>query len=231
MAKGWMFAAGQQGIPTAFIVDREGTIAWIGSPFSIDEPLKQIADGQWDLAKAAAQHEKEMKPRAVEFKLRGKIEAAMQANRVDDAIAALDEAFAGNPDLEKQWGVQKMTLLANAGRADEAFAYGNKLVDGPFKDNVGGLNHVAWVIVDPKSKLEKRDLDLALRASKRSNELTEWKEPALLDTYAAALFQSGSVDKAVEIQEQAVKLSEGTPYKDDLVKRLEEYRAKAGTAG
>jgi thiol-disulfide isomerase/thioredoxin len=231
MARGWMFAAGQQGIPTAFIVNRKGTVAWIGSPFSIDEPLKQIADETWDLDKAIAQHQKDMKPRAVEFKLRSKIQTAMEAGNVDAAVAALDEAFAASPEMEASWGVQKMMLLAGAGRADEAFAYGNKLVEGVLKDNVGGLNYVAWLIVDPDSKLEKRDVELALRASKRSNELTEWKDPALLDTYAAAQFMAGAVDQAIKWQEEAVKHAKGMPYEQELVKRLEEYRAKSGSAG
>ncbi|ADV61999.1 Redoxin domain protein [Isosphaera pallida ATCC 43644] len=41
MAKNWMMAAKQRGIPTAFIV-ADGKIAWIGHPMSMDEPLKTI---------------------------------------------------------------------------------------------------------------------------------------------------------------------------------------------
>ncbi|GMV26241.1 MAG: hypothetical protein AMXMBFR58_22720 [Phycisphaerae bacterium] len=46
MVKEWMDASGQAGIPTAFIVDGEGKIAWIGHPLKMDEPLKQIASGK-----------------------------------------------------------------------------------------------------------------------------------------------------------------------------------------
>lgn len=35
----WMTAAGQDGIPTAFVVDAEGKIAWIGSPFQLESHL------------------------------------------------------------------------------------------------------------------------------------------------------------------------------------------------
>lgn len=52
MAKTWMEAAGQNGIPTAFIVDKEGRVAWIGHPMRMDDPLKQVVEGSWDLAKA-----------------------------------------------------------------------------------------------------------------------------------------------------------------------------------
>ncbi|HPR68547.1 MAG TPA: kelch repeat-containing protein [Kiritimatiellia bacterium] len=38
MAEGWMKAAGRRGIPSAFLV-REGRIAWIGHPMSLEEAL------------------------------------------------------------------------------------------------------------------------------------------------------------------------------------------------
>src|SRR5687768_5544401 len=39
MSKDWMQPAKQGGIPTAFVVDGTGTIAWIGHPMKMDEPL------------------------------------------------------------------------------------------------------------------------------------------------------------------------------------------------
>jgi len=40
----YMQAAGQTGIPTAFIVDGEGVIRWIGHPLDIDAPLHQLVE-------------------------------------------------------------------------------------------------------------------------------------------------------------------------------------------
>ena len=37
MAKTWMEAAGRDGIPSAFLVDTKGKIAWIGHPMSLKE--------------------------------------------------------------------------------------------------------------------------------------------------------------------------------------------------
>ncbi|ADV61207.1 Redoxin domain protein [Isosphaera pallida ATCC 43644] len=42
MARSWLTASGQQGIPAAFIVDGQGRIAWIGSPTQIDQALAQV---------------------------------------------------------------------------------------------------------------------------------------------------------------------------------------------
>ena len=47
MAKTWMSAAEEHGIPTAFII-RDGKIAWIGHPIEMDQPLAKVLDGTWD---------------------------------------------------------------------------------------------------------------------------------------------------------------------------------------
>ena len=50
-----MEAAGQNGIPTAFLVDPKGRIAWIGHPMTLEEKvLSQVISGTYDLQKAAA---------------------------------------------------------------------------------------------------------------------------------------------------------------------------------
>lgn len=43
MATSWMEAAKQDGIPVAFIIGKNGKVAWIGSPFEIEGPLAKIA--------------------------------------------------------------------------------------------------------------------------------------------------------------------------------------------
>ena len=49
--QGYLAAYGQSGIPTAFIVDKEGRVAWIGSPLGqeIDVMLNQIVAGTYDI--------------------------------------------------------------------------------------------------------------------------------------------------------------------------------------
>ena len=46
MATNWMEAAGQNGIPTAFVVNKQGRIAWIGHPMELKESLlEQVLAG------------------------------------------------------------------------------------------------------------------------------------------------------------------------------------------
>lgn len=59
MADTWMKPAGQNGIPAAFIVDGTGTIAWVGHPMSMDEPLKSVIAGEFDAKDAIADYKKQ----------------------------------------------------------------------------------------------------------------------------------------------------------------------------
>jgi thiol-disulfide isomerase/thioredoxin len=46
MSTTWMRAAGRNGIPSAFIVDKQGKIAWIGHPGQIEKPLEAVMAGK-----------------------------------------------------------------------------------------------------------------------------------------------------------------------------------------
>ncbi|MBY0461039.1 MAG: TlpA family protein disulfide reductase, partial [Gemmataceae bacterium] len=43
----WMKAAGQNGIPCCFVVDKSGTIAYIGHPMYLDVVLPKVVAGKW----------------------------------------------------------------------------------------------------------------------------------------------------------------------------------------
>lgn len=45
MAKNWLIAAGQNGIPCAFIINKEGKIAWIGHPAKMEKVIDSIITG------------------------------------------------------------------------------------------------------------------------------------------------------------------------------------------
>ncbi len=59
MSKTWMAAAGRNGIPSSFIVDRDGKVAWIGHPMELDGVLKKVVAGKFDPAKEAERAKKE----------------------------------------------------------------------------------------------------------------------------------------------------------------------------
>ena len=58
MAAAWLDAAGCRGVPWAFLVGKDGRIAWIGHPNEIeDSVIAEVLAGTFDMTKAVANHE------------------------------------------------------------------------------------------------------------------------------------------------------------------------------
>jgi len=207
MAKTWMEAAGRGGIPTAFIVDGKGRIAWIGHPMGMDEPLGQVVAGTWDIAAAKERMAREAALRAKMKELNARLQTAIGDEAWEDALTVLDEMAAVNPEAATQIGLNKFRVLLTMGALERAYAYGGEFVEGPAKDDAMALNSLAWLLADPDAeKREKTDFDLALAAAVRADELTKHEEPSILDTLACVYFARGEVEKAISTQEHAIEL-------------------------
>lgn len=77
----------------------------------------------------------------------------------------------------------------------------------------------------PEEKL--RDGAQALEAAKKANEMSDWKNGFMLDTYAAAFAERGLFDEAIKWQEKAFADTYFVKEKgDDARKRLQLYRDK-----
>jgi thiol-disulfide isomerase/thioredoxin len=226
MSETWMRAANQGGIPTCFIVDKTGTIAWIGSPFVMDAPLKKIVAGTWDPKAEAA---KEL----AKTELVEKAKTAANAEDWDGALASLDEAIKLGDDVLQELAWFKYNMHVEKKDCDGAFAFVEKHLKGALANEGDLLNAVAWSMVDEQQakRLEKKNFDLALRCAQRSSELAKGKvpdEPMALDTLAAVHFAKGEFAKAVEVQARAAELMKDQQGVEEYVEKLQKYKDAAG---
>jgi thiol-disulfide isomerase/thioredoxin len=225
MAKSWMQAAGQEGIPTAFIVNGDGKIAWIGHPMEMDKPLGDIVAGKWDI-------ERQRKLIA----LGKKLTQASKSGNFKQVLKLIDEAIALDPEMEARLGLGKYQILVvKGGDPEKAHQYGKQLMDKRLKDDPKGLITLAWITVGTQGaeKPDAKLLQLALAAAQRADELSQGKEAGIADILAKAYFDNGKPAKAVECQERAIKLAKGTPLENDkeLEKRLEDYKKALEKSG
>jgi thiol-disulfide isomerase/thioredoxin len=216
----YMKAAGANGIPTAFIVDQNATIAWIGHPGLIDFALAEVVAGKWDL-KTGPEREAKVKDQLTSIQKKLKSDPA-------GAQAEFDKLESAYPAVARHQDDLRLSLLTANGQWDKAYAIFTKQVDEAItRKDAMTLNSIAWQIVDPEAKNEHRDLELALRAATKADEFTESKDPAIMDTLARTYFWKGDVKKAIEIETKAVGLAAGdSRLKPDLEKSLAEFKAK-----
>jgi Flp pilus assembly protein TadD len=83
-------------------------------------------------------------------------------------------------------------------------------------------NQLAWELITHVGN-KTPDLAAAQKIADRANDAAKGENPAILDTYARVLFMQGKKDKAVELQQKAVSLSEDD-MKESLQKTLDSYK-------
>jgi len=207
MAHHWMEAAGQDGIPTAFVVGKDGTIQWIGHPMELEPVLTQVVSGHYD-AKAAAK--KIAAQQAAVAKQQAVLQPymdAVRAQKYDVAVTEIDKLVAGHPEMEMQLAFSKFTLLLKS-NPSAAYPYAKKISESTYKDNPQALNSLAWTILDPANPVKNPDYDVALAIAQRASDLLGNKDAYTLDTLALAQFKTGKVSDAVATQQKAVAAAE-----------------------
>lgn len=233
MAKNWLSAAEENGIPSAFVI-QDGKIAWIGHPMGMDEALGKIVEGKWDPKKMAAERIEQKQLERKMAEMQRKVIAPYRNKDWKAVLSALEEVESSEPKLAKQFESIKFAALCNGGEIEAGLALGEKLYEAN-KNNAMMLNNYFWGVVDPENKatLDPRIAKMAVKALKRADELTKHKDLMILDSYANALFAAGDAKGALEAEEAALaQLKEQVkdtdhPYYKQFGDLIEKFRKAA----
>lgn len=216
--KHWMNAAGQQGIPCAFVV-KGGKIAWIGHPMDgLDVKVAELCgDTRY------AEQQKKLK------QLEQRIREAASAEKWEDVLDAVEAVLEIKPKSLSHQLAKYHLLVVKLKKTKQGAKYGREVVADC--EDAGVLNALAWNILTLEDFEPSRDTELALAAVKKALKLSEERSASVLDTYALALSQSGDFKGAVEWETKAIKLCEDSRAKLDYKKRLKAYQQKASSSG
>lgn len=232
MGKNWMEAAEETGIPTAFIVGKDGKIAWIGYPWEMDQKLQQTVDGTLNLkavqADAAKKQEEKDAKAKVDALFAPVMELKAQAKAVE-ALAALDKIDAEHPELADRSGFVRYRVLLGH---DDAAASRQALMlaRGPLNDNASALYMMTRDLTEPASRTTV-DWDVPVALASRAVELSKDKPVNYLIVLAHAYFRKGDLTKALETARQAEAKAEADPEFDKhtlshLKGRIRQYEQK-----
>jgi len=223
MAVNWMEAAGLNGIPSAFIVNKQGKIAWIGHPMTMTEKLwEDILADHYDVAKAAADREKEEAQQGQMQKLTARLGAAVKGEKWDEANAVVDEMEKAMPGESTYPQMVRMEILLRQKKYDEAYRIAGSVSEA-HPDEAALQNQLAWTLI-ARPGLEKRDIPLAEKIAERANKAAMGKDAATLDTLARAQFMNGKKQEAIATEQKAVDVSEAD-RQDELKATLKSYQA------
>lgn len=206
MADHWMKAAEQHGVPTAFVINKDSRIVWIGHPMSLNEQiLEDILAGHFDMAAFAGEYEKQLQEQNQLVKLYQRLHQAARDNDWDAADAALDEILRLRSDEEDGYAWVRLKILFGRKKYEDGCRLAQAFSDKHPTD-AHMQNQLAWVMTTQQN-LEPRILALAEKIAERANKAANGKAAHILDTLARVQFMCGKTTEAIATEQKAVELA------------------------
>lgn len=153
----------------------------------------------------------------------------VQDNRPRKAIELTTEILQADPDNTSALRSRADTLLGLGQHAEAIRDYDRAIelgVDNPALRS-GILNNLAWVLAT-STQDGLRNGSRSVQLGKEAAELTEFKEPHILSTLAAAYAETGDFDEAVKWSGKAVELARelGHDQLEQLEQELQSFKDK-----
>ncbi|RWG77862.1 TlpA disulfide reductase family protein [Mesorhizobium sp.] len=236
MDKLWMEPSFSYGVPTSFVVDRDGHIAFIGHPTQLDEVLPKVLNGSWrisDQAKSAdteriAEGETIAREQALTKPIYDKLRPAMEAEDWKTALSAIEEGLALIPD-KLNFRVSHVNLLLHRMRDMQA---GLPVMRQFVRDAIDRKSEgwMYWALYqlfapgfDYSGFPSAERFAMGEELSKHIVALPQGGGSKFLSYPVVAQYyhQIGNKDRAIELVEQTLKALEGPePISDDLKQHL-----------
>lgn len=200
MTQHWLAAAGLNGIPATFVVNKN-KIAWIGHPMLLDTVLASVNKGEWNTEQFAKRWKKN---KAEESAFNAKMD---QYRMKLKAHAQDSEKKAFYKTLEDQF-----KYLVNS-KGGEGWQMLNE--------------HIWYWLADPQSKglaPAMKDYSFGIKWMESLTARTEGKNPGFYDTLAWLYYAAGNKEKAADIEKQALDMiPENDPYRKDFEHALKTF--------
>lgn len=213
MAEKWMTAANQNGIPASFVINKEGTVLWIGHPMDLEGVLDQAISGKFDLQKSIKDFET----------------AEAKQAKFEEFAAKIDEAVTLYASGKKEEGLKKLEAIDDEGDEqmkamkenakvqmffpfiDELTAYVDSLIKEGKAENGSKLVELSFMLKKEHSDKHKA---LVARAIDEGVKLDS-KNPItfLMAGYGWSIL--GDNKKANAMADEGLKVLPTSTYKDD----------------
>jgi thiol-disulfide isomerase/thioredoxin/predicted Zn-dependent protease len=214
----WMKAAGLGGIPSSFVIDQQGKIAWIGHPMGLEDVLPLVVDGTFDeVAKQKVATERKEKNKILTG-LRLKLDTLKQSGDKAKALELAQQLIDISIFGKSAYIVTKYELLKGMD-ASKAAAY-LTTIKKDYENDPLTLQAFASALAKQGSSDERATaVKIMEQAVGRCAPDDPYAYIALAEVYA----QNGDVKKAVAAQEKVVAILSDT----SLVRQKQEVIDKA----
>ncbi|MGO8055297.1 redoxin family protein [Rhizobium leguminosarum] len=229
MDKHWMDASLSFWVPQAFVVGRDGTIAYIGDPNTLECILHSVIDGSWDSSAEAREAEKERLAESEVYALEKafgiRIAAAIEVRDWKRALLAIEEAIESIPD-NLSFREAQIELLMKKLHDFEAgwIALARFARDAIERNSADGLlAAMRQLFLSPydysslpfaeRFSMGRELSDCILRLCPQQDALSRAES---YETIASYYHENGEKSRALELIELALALVQGESLSDDV---------------
>ncbi|MBL9120669.1 MAG: TlpA family protein disulfide reductase [Phycisphaerae bacterium] len=217
--RAWMGAAGRKGIPTTFVVDRAGLVAWIGHPSELDPVLAQVVDGSWDPLEGP----KRLKAaRDATIAACGKYAESFEAG--EQAWEAATKPF---PHLAAAFEDRRYAEMLAAGHVEQATRLGRAMFEkAKAKRDSIALMDIVVPMLDPQMSIKTFDRTLVKDVANAIAEVGDMNDPGPHICLVQINLLLGNRDAAAEHTAKALALAPAD-RKEAMERWLKELAAAA----
>lgn len=219
MGNNWLKAAGQNGIPSTFIIKNE-KIIWMGHPLALDTTLPKIMNGSYNMQAFKVAYEK--RAEASRKQMAGMkaamepVNAALKAKDYKKAFELMEKAKAEQPILKISMDNMKFTTLLKNFSQEEAVAFATEWA----KDFKSAPSYVLMG-VNEEEGLPKSTYLWAAKNFENTN--TAAVNPMMYNLLASVYAKGGDYTNAALTQEKAVAGARTALKEGKLVGSIMDY--------
>jgi thiol-disulfide isomerase/thioredoxin len=212
----YMRGVGMSGIPAAFLVDKQGKLVWYGHPEDpmMDEIVSQVVKGAYDASDAILQET--LDPSFA------KLNRFHRKRDWDGFVRTAKTILEMDPKNETAIGALVYAYVYELEDGDGLRAFSDVYVKAN-GENAAAMKGFADALLQI-AELDLRQPELALEVARKAYEACKGGDCGTVETYARAMFEIGMLDRAIELQEQAVALGSDDGQREMLEKVADFYR-------
>ncbi|WP_028055423.1 TlpA disulfide reductase family protein [Sinorhizobium medicae] len=231
MNKLWMEPSFSSGIPSSFVVDRDGRIAFIGHPTDLVSVLPKALDGSWRTSDQAEAVERERiargREKALAKSIRDRFHAATEMEDWKAALSAIEEGITLMPDSIQLRAAHADTLLHKMRDMQTGLPVLRELVRDAIDRNaedwlLQAMNQLFNPAYDDTDFPSVERLAMGKELSEHILALTGLEDDVKASSYrlvARYYYESGNKARAEELLKLALKLVDGLPVADNIKQR------------
>ena len=226
--KDYMNASNQKGIPTSFIVGKDGLIEWIGHPMEMDEPLASVVNDSWDREK----FKEEMKAKEEFQKNMERISMLAGAGKFAEAIKFAQSQMenATNESTRQEWSaIQHSLKLSGNLLDDETVAYFQAQL-AKLKGDAYSIARFGYSLYGQSQQgadIKPLSGDVVIALEGELDGAEDQLKPLMFNTIALLASESDDLPKAIEAQQAAIDSAADDRQKKRLMIFLDELKEKA----